>query len=373
MNNRFDGAALRLARTYQSLSLESVAERVDRSRQFIHKLETGQSKPTEEMIEALAEAVNVLPSFFSLSDTLGIGEEQFHFRKLRTIRVSERNLAIAKGEIFRRVVEYLDRALKLPPVNFPEVPDIDGPLDIEKAAETCRAEWGLGNGPISNMIRLAENSGSVVTTFRGVSSEIDALSVETSRPVIVINEAKESPCRQRFDIGHEIGHFVMHSGRVTGDRQTESEANRFSGALLVPRTMMAKLFPRPRGGRLDWRGISEFKLTWGVSKAALLYRARQLGIIDDRQYRSGVITLNRGGEAINEREDHLLTKEQPELLARGLRVLASKAGINLVDIAASLGVRPSFLEDVLPVGYVSPDDPKGSNKIVSFAAYRERA
>ncbi|MDT9702280.1 ImmA/IrrE family metallo-endopeptidase, partial [Streptomyces sp. P17] len=99
----------------------------------------------------------------------------------------------------------------------------------------------------------------IVTNFNIVSKEVDALSVSVERPFIVRNTAKESVCRQRFDIAHEIGHLVMHEGIVTGDRTTENQANRFASALLLPRPMMLKLYPRPNGNRLDWKGMREFK------------------------------------------------------------------------------------------------------------------
>lgn len=116
--------------------------------------------------------------------------------------------------------------------------------------------------------------------------------------------------------------------------------------------MMAKLFPRPRGFRLDWTGIREFKLTWKVSKAAILYRARQLGLISDEQYKTGVITLRRTGEATGEREDNLTPKETPELLARSLTVLAEKKGAYVEEVAAALRVLPALLQEV--VGFNLP-------------------
>ena len=90
---------------------------------------------------------------------------------------------------------------------------------------------------------------------------------------------------------------------------------------------MAKLFPKPKGSRLDWQGIREFKLTWKVSKAAILYRAMKLELITAAQYKSGVITLNRTGEATKENEDFLIPKESPELLEKALKILAEKKNL----------------------------------------------
>lgn len=352
MEIEFNGAELRLARIFSGLALEEVAERVEKTRQYVHKLETGQAAPTEQLLGQLASVLQVEPAFFTNSRKLMIGEEQFHFRKLFTTRAMVKQVAMARGELIGRLVTYLDHELRLPELRIPEVANAHTSEDIERAAELCRREWELGLGPIANMNRLAEHVGAIVTSFQSVSKEIDALSVAVKRPIIVRNEAKESVCRQRFDVGHELGHFVLHAGQTTGDRVTENQANRFASALLIPRTMMAKLFPRPRGSRLDWIGLREFKLDWKVSKAAILYRARQLELISDEQYKTGVITLRRTGEATGEREDNLITKEAPELLARSFTVLAEKKGIYATEVASALRVLPVLLREV--VGFDLP-------------------
>jgi Zn-dependent peptidase ImmA (M78 family)/DNA-binding XRE family transcriptional regulator len=347
MNAEFHGSELRLARTFNGFALDELADRVEKTRQYLHKLEIGSAKPTEQLLTQLAAALQVNVSFF-FGDRRSISsEDQFHFRKLFTTRAGVKQAVMARGELISRLVGYLDKELKLPDIQIPEVDTPRTQEDIEQAAELCRSKWELGLGPISHMSRLAENVGAVVTGFSSLSKDVDALSIALHRPIIVRNGAKESVCRQRFDIGHELGHVVLHKGIVTGDRTTESQAHRFASALLVPRAMMAKLFPKPRGSRLDWVGIREFKLTWKVSKAAILYRARQLDLLNDDQYKTGVITLRRTGEANGEREDHLIPPEQPELLARSFNVLVEKKSIYVEDVASALNFSHELLFDVI--------------------------
>lgn len=345
MNVLFDGASLRLARVFSGLALEEVAEKVGKTRQYLHKLETGQGKPTEQLAYDLADALDVEVGFFAPRSNR-LHEDQFHFRKLLTTKNTIKQVAVARGEMIDSLIRFLEQELRLPDVKIPSIAQVQTYEDIERAAERCRNEWDLGLSPIGSMTRLAENLGAVVTTFSGISKEIDALSVSVERPFIVRNTAKESACRQRFDIAHELGHLVMHEGIVTGDRVTENQANRFASALLLPRTMMAKLFPRPNGTRLDWKGMREFKLTWKVSKAAILYRAKQLDLITESQYKTGVITLKKYGESSGEKEDYLISQEPPEMLARALFVLAEKRGIGVGEIAKALNVKVGFLKEL---------------------------
>lgn len=371
MEQVFNGANLRLSRVFHGLSLDDLAGQVDKSRQYLHKLETDQGEPTPALAADLATALKVRQSFFYRQPALPLTEENVHFRKLFTTRSVIKQVAMAKAEMFLQLVAYLDEQLKLPKVSIPTIPNLSSFDEIEQAAETCRRYWELGLGPIDNMVRVAERAGALVTSFASVSAEVDALSLVSKRPIIVRNEAKQSACRQRFDIAHELGHFVMHAGQQTGDRVTESQANRFSSAFLIPRSMMLSHWPKAKGSRLDWIGIREFKMTWKVSKAALLYRARQLELIDDNQYKSGVITLRRTGEASGEKEDRLIPLEVPKVTSQALQTLITKGGRSPHQVADDLGWTLELLEEIVGVPVVTGNT--GSAEIISLCTYRKTA
>ena len=290
VNTPFIGNNLRLVRLFRNLTLNDVASELGVTRQFVHRWETNQAVPNNTQVTELANALNVNSSFFESMDSKRLEEHQFHFRKLRTTKVRTKDNIIALGDIFRRLAEYLDSKLDLPEPDFPTI-ECSSEDDIERAAEECRRYWGLGLGPIDNMTRLLENSGALITDFEGLSEEVDALSICAQRPIIVRNSAKSSPGRLRFDLAHELGHLVMHEGKVTGDKKTESEANRFASAFLLPRSSFLNEFPVMN--RMNWKLISRIKQTFKVSKAAILFRARQLGRISEQQYISAVIRLRK--------------------------------------------------------------------------------
>ena len=342
MEKFFAGSSLRLARTFSGLTLEELAEQVGKSKQFIHKLETNIDKPTELLTDQLANCLDVYPEFFYEIKIDPIAEDQFHFRKLRTTKVAVKQKALAKGEIFKRIVDFCDERLDLPKYGFIER-SVSSLEDIEAAAEELRQHFGLGSGPIQNITRVAENAGTFVTTFRDISSEVDALSISAARPIIVRNESDRYCCRLRFDIAHEIGHFVMHSGIQTGDRVTESEANRFGGAFLLPRSIFAKEFPVSSSGRISWKSLSEIKLRWRASKSAMLMRARQLELIDDYQLRGGIIALKNNSEAKKEIEDDSIEIERPVLLDKSIRLITRHYGLSLDDISRELNLKTRYI------------------------------
>lgn len=348
MTGEFCGANLRVARHFHALTLEELAEQVGKTRQYLFKLETGASTPTESLAGDLAKALEVEPEFFLVPPLPPLPEEQVHFRRLLTTKVGIRQVALAKAQVTQLLVAYCDQKLKLPPVQFDEHVARSAE-NIEVAAEQTRRAWGLSTGPIANITRLAENAGAVVTTFQGVSREVDALSVPGSRPLVVINSDTKSPCRTRFDIGHEIGHFVLHQGQVTGDRVTESEANRFASALLMPRTTFIKEFPVTRSGRIRWAELSDLKLRWLTSKAAMVMRARSLGLIDDHGVKSAFIRLKNSGESIKEIEDDQIPFEVPEILVMAMDILKTRLSIDARQTAKDLRVQPSLVGKLLPV------------------------
>lgn len=348
MKNGFIGQNLRLIRLFHGLSLQDLGEEIDVSKQFLSRLESGVETPSSSLHDALVKRLRVLDGFFHDVDPMPISDEQCHFRKQLTTKVVLRQQARARGEMFKRITGVLDRELELPSYGFKEYEPLDAEA-IERASERCRIDWGLGFGPIANMVRVAETAGAVVVRMNQMASEIDAISFATKRPLIVLNAHDKSACRSRFGVAHEIGHLILHIGTLTGDKVTEGEANRFASAFMMPRSIfIAECARAIRGTRtLSWSTLSDIKLRWGVSKAAILYRGRQLGVFSEVLYKSGVIGLTRHGEARMEDEDEDMLHELPEILPSSLDVLAKSCGINLASLSRQILVESEITQELL--------------------------
>ncbi|MGL5715062.1 MAG: ImmA/IrrE family metallo-endopeptidase [Paraclostridium sp.] len=110
---------------------------------------------------------------------------------------------------------------------------------------------------------------------------------------ILVNE-NDTYERQRFTIAHELGHYFLHLKnapqyeRVDMHRATgystnipqEVEANNFAAALLMNETTVLKKFLVAKDFGLGVVGsIDYLSNQFGVSKQAMQYRLRNLGLI----------------------------------------------------------------------------------------------
>ena len=356
MLDEVNNIELKLVRYFHKMSLQEVADKLGISRQYLHQFETGQ-KPANQFIDKLAEIYEVTPNFFMKKEPI-IQEEQVHFRKLHRTKDLDKQSIVSTADYIKRFLDIIEsEGVIFPKIDLPDLSeqnfDISKPNDIERIAEYCRKYWDLGQGAISNMTKLCESKGIFVLSYdnHGNNSDIDALSVAIRRPIIVRSSIKQNPCRLRFDLAHELGHLLFHQGIITGCRETESQANHFAGAFLLPRTIMLKYFPRMISptGRFNWSKISEFKMLFKVNKSAILYRAKQLLLITEEQYRKGVIHLKNNGEAIREIEDDSIEIEKPSLIESCLSSLAKYKNIYIENIANTMGVKLVFLEKLLSI------------------------
>ena len=89
MTTEFNGLELKLLRQFNELSLEDLGSKLDcdYTRQYLHKVETGQTLPNDQFIDKVAHYFNVSQSFFMQQKPV-LQEDQIHFRSNRTAKVS---------------------------------------------------------------------------------------------------------------------------------------------------------------------------------------------------------------------------------------------------------------------------------------------
>lgn len=281
---------LRLARKRSGLSLRALSAAMDGivSAQAIGKYERTEMMPSSTVAIALAEALEVPPSYLLSPSRVSL--EHVEFRKLVSTRAKER--AAVEAEVLDRVDRYLQvEAILGLDITEQEGPDgapyrINAVEEAEGAAALVRKEWNLGGGPIPDITELLEERGVKVFKWH-LPGSVDGLSCRVHRvggddvPVVVCSTGK-SPERQRFTIAHELGHLVLD---IPPTVQAEKACQRFAGAFLAPGDELAREVGRRRLN-FGFEELIEIKHIFGISAAALVMRMRDLGIITEATVRN---------------------------------------------------------------------------------------
>lgn len=351
----FNGQRLTMARQLAGLRKARLAELIGMSPASVTGWESGAKRPNRATVAKLALALRVEPQFFAGGPPPHI--EKPHFRSLRSTPQVAQDEAEAYGQFVTEVTGLLEKVVELPEASLPDLPVAPDEADAspEEVAREARDFFGVAPGPIQHVVRLAERAGVVVVFSEPGVAAIDAYSLHTgTRPIIVLNPVKKDYYRQRFDVAHEIGHLIMHHDAEPGGKIAEEQANRFAAEFLMPAEEIALHLPATTASR-GWGKLAELKEHWGVSLAALLYRARTLGVMRDVTYRNAMIRMSQNGWRRAE-PGRISSLEAPSMLARAREVI-NEAGIDDQQFLSGTGLPLDLFAIATarsPFAYVSP-------------------
>ena len=340
---------LRLARKRSGLSLRALSSEIDGivSAQAIGKYERAEMMPSSTVVIALADALEVTPSYLLSPSRISL--ESVEFRKLSSTRARER------AAVEAQVLDHVDRYLQIEEIlgidtTAQEIPDgapyrISSMEDAEEAAALLRVAWNLGGGPIQDMTELLEERG--IKVFKlDLPERVDGLSCRVQRldgddvQVVVCSTGKTLE-RQRFTIAHELGHLVLDIPSAIAEEKT---CHRFAGAFLAPRAELIREVGRRRHD-FGYAELIEIKRMFGISAAALVMRMRDLGIIKEATLRAIFRGIGRSWR--NQEPRPLRRKERPRRFRRlCLRALAEHE-ISDSKAAELLGIRVSEIDEIM--------------------------
>lgn len=347
----FTPARLTLAREAAQLEVKELAEKVGTTPSAISQLEHGGTRPKIETLLRLSLVLAVPPEFFAAGEPPELPPAECHFRRQRGASKKEQRYVLARGRIVREVVRYLEEYVEFPSDAITPLQRPATTLDeAEALADHVRDAWGLGLGPIPDMVGLLEAHGVIPVEVRGHSQRLDAFSAWVEgRPMVFLSTDKDVASRRRFDAAHELAHLVAHRGCEAGTQTLEDVANRFASALLLP----AAPFRAECPARLSWPLLRDLKRRWGVSLQALVRRAFDLGIYSEATYRRANVQWGQHGwREMGEPDEPVM--ERPTLVQNVIAQLA-EAGHPPSVVAQALGYGRSrlFEETVWPVGHTA--------------------
>lgn len=254
----------------------------------------GKMQPSKAILNSIAMVLRYPISFFYKPVPVNENASSaVFFRSRKTARVKALSAAREKIEIFREINDYLEQYVDFPILNLPKITYEDegiNPIDneqIEQYALILREYWGLGKGPIDNLISIVQKNGIMVSKMQLRLNKLDAFSVWfDNKPFIFLSSDKDTNVRIRFDIAHELGHLLMHADYYSEEdlknsaihEKLENEADRFAGAFLLPKESFSKdVFSTS----IDH--FIQMKAKWMVSIGCMIYRCDTLGILSSNQ------------------------------------------------------------------------------------------
>lgn len=347
----FVAERLQIAREFNDLTQKELGEQVAASHALVSQCETGKKKdPSHDLIEAFGDVLGFEPNFFYETVDDVFREEECSFRHRRSTPERLKTQIRAHATLIGMVIDRLRSHLKFPDVNVPKIP-ASTVAEIEDAAEASRRHWKLDlDGPILQIGRVLERAGVIIIPHVVPSTKVDAFSRNGPTTVIFLNQAVQSTSRWNFDIAHECGHLVMHSGIHTGTVETEDAANRYASAFLMPCNAFARDF---RTVPFSWRHIFDLKKRWQVSAAAIVKRSYDLGLLGAVHYRQAFKHMSKmGWRTSGEPEEP--TFQQPELLFAAFDGLGNKVELTLESLCKELHFTRQTFEKVTGVSVPSP-------------------
>ena len=260
----------------------------------LSKYERGGSTPKPTVLRAIARVVGVEVSFFLEEPSTEVRWLAFRRAARMGKKRQERVKAIAEAQL--EVILTLRRALE--PAREEELPPrtaVRCPEEAEKAAESLRRFWRLGDQPIESVTAAIEDGGGVVVEVGGDDDLFDGLSgwANETIPVVVVSSAVADD-RRRFSLAHELGHLFMRVDESLERSAREKLSHRFAAAFLVPAsTARRELGSRRR--HLDFRELAMLKRKHGLSMQAWIFRAGDLGIIEASRVRTLFAAMSAKG------------------------------------------------------------------------------
>jgi Zn-dependent peptidase ImmA (M78 family)/DNA-binding XRE family transcriptional regulator len=346
---------IREAREARGFTPEEFAERLDVSRQAVAQFETGQISPSGEVMAKIIGITAQPPMFFVTPRERARTGIPF-WRSLKRMEQHHRRRIARRLEWARDIAAYVDRFIELPNVNLPHVEfDVEFSSDeeIERAAEAVRDHWQLGRTRIRNLATVLEENGIILVREAVECPDMDAVSCwQGGRPFILCSAEVSSGPRSTYNLAHELGHVLLHAGvDISSDNlsRIEKQANRFAGALLLPRETFSQ---EVLGTSVSY--FESLKKRWGVAIAAMAYRCKDLKIFNENQFSYLMRQMNARRIRKVEPLDDAFPVEDPSLLAESLRMIVERGVQTREQIEAALSLNLSDVENICGVskGYL---------------------
>jgi Zn-dependent peptidase ImmA (M78 family)/transcriptional regulator with XRE-family HTH domain len=307
----------------------------------ISRFEDGISLPTAEESAVMSKAMGIPAHFFYSQDIRRSVFNSF-YRKRKS--VAQKPLMQFNARVcFRQAqVDRLMDKVEMENEPIPRFDPEDYPGGFRQVAAALRQLFKLPPGPVKKLIQPMEDAGVVIIMENFGVPKLDGVSTFSNKrvPIIFLN-IQAPPSRRRFSLAHEIAHTALHR-HLTPD--VDEQADSLAAEFLMPESEITNDLEYDR---LSLERLADLKLKWRVSMAALLFRAKTLGIIDARKYSYLWAKMSGAGYRIREPHEEFLDDERPSLERELIRYHLENLQYSNAELAEALDVS----EDALTIRY----------------------
>ena len=336
---RINGIRLKEARLFNHLTMSSLADQVGVSKQAISKYEHNKIEISSNVFQKIVQVLNFPLYFFTDVEKVPYQDDGTFYRSRLTATQSEKQ----PSKTYKKAAAYLRDYFE----NYIDFPTLDTNIELdgspENAANELRELWQLDDRPINDIVDLMERHGLIIVNVDFNSNKIDARSgyVEIGEKqyyIVLVNAENTNFFREQFTLAHELGHYAMHAKLyhpqedLLGQdyRNIENEANKFASAFLMPKdSFTADL---TRDGFINLDTFIDLKSKWNVSIAAMVHRAHDLELIDDREYVKLQKQISYRGWRTKEIMDDEKIMSEPKALNQAFELLEEHQVVHPKDL-----------------------------------------
>jgi Zn-dependent peptidase ImmA (M78 family) len=306
---------IRQARTIAGLSQDQVvAELGERgvklTKAALSKYERGGSVPRATLLKHLGAILGVPAEYFLREPGVTVAWLAFRKHAMVGLREQQRFQAMAEERVEAYVHLRESLSVEAAP-RFPTREPVSTPGEAERAAERLRQEWALADLPVESVTELIERNEGIVVELPGAEEAVDGLAgLANGCHAVVVVDPSVTDDRRRCTLAHELGHLVMDTSAAATPKDEERLAHRFASAFLVPATVARRELGERRS-HLTLQELGLLKIKHGLSMQAWLYRARDMGIIDEPHFNSLFDQMSRQGWRRVEPVQYCTGREQP--------------------------------------------------------------
>ncbi len=271
---------LRMARNATGMSTWKVAEKLKKrfkisvSHATIANYENAKSSPPIEMLAALAELFERPLNWFLDSGAVLTG---VHYRNLPSrVRVAERHRF--EAEVHRWLSAYvnIEQRLNRPLVAAETKFRVEPGEEPDELARRLRTALKFKETEaVPSIVDLLERFG-IRVIEHPTELRIDGLAARFGLEYVIVLNPTVPNDRSRLNAAHELAHVLYGDceNESGPSKACEQRAFRFASHLILPNRQLKLAFQGQSMVRLV-----QFKERYGISLAAMVYRAEQLGII----------------------------------------------------------------------------------------------